>query len=144
MGRPGYTRNQKHFYICWNPGGEETGKNRAGISEQKEPAGASRICQDGIEVYREENRSLEKKGDYHDERERYEVHFQKICKPGDAVHFFSRQEVSTWRKLWIALAESERELGLPVTEEQIAELKAHAEDINYDVAQERERQSAMT
>lgn len=40
----------------------------------------------------------------------------------------------TWRKLWIALAESERELGLNITQEQIDELKAHAEDINYEAA----------
>ena len=46
----------------------------------------------------------------------------------------------TWRKLWIALAETEKELGLNITQEQIDELKAHAEDINYDVAKERERQ----
>ena len=46
----------------------------------------------------------------------------------------------TWRKLWIALAESEQELGLPITDEQIAELKAHADDINYDVAEARERE----
>ena len=46
----------------------------------------------------------------------------------------------TWRKLWIALAETEKELGLNITQEQIDELKAHAEDINYDVARERERQ----
>lgn len=45
----------------------------------------------------------------------------------------------TWRKLWIALAEAEMELGLPVTQEQVDELKAHAEDINYEVAQEREK-----
>ena len=45
----------------------------------------------------------------------------------------------TWRKLWIALAETEKELGLNITDEQIEELKAHAEDINYDVAKERER-----
>ncbi len=45
----------------------------------------------------------------------------------------------TWRKLWIALAETEMELGLPVTQEQVDELKAHAEDINYEVAQEREK-----
>ena len=44
-----------------------------------------------------------------------------------------------WRKLWIALAETEKELGLNITDEQIEELKAHAEDINYDVAKERER-----
>ncbi len=46
----------------------------------------------------------------------------------------------TWRKLWIALAETEKELGLPITEEQIEELKAHAEDINYDVARAREKE----
>ena len=46
----------------------------------------------------------------------------------------------TWRRLWIALAETEKELGLNITQEQIDELKAHAEDINYDVAKERECQ----
>ena len=45
----------------------------------------------------------------------------------------------TWRKLWIALAETEKELGLPITDDQIEELKAHADDINYDVAREREK-----
>ena len=45
----------------------------------------------------------------------------------------------TWRKLWIALAETEKELGLNITDEQIEELKAHADDINYDVAKEREK-----
>ena len=46
----------------------------------------------------------------------------------------------TWRRLWIALAETEKELGLNNTQEQIDELKAHKDDINYDVAKERERQ----
>lgn len=45
----------------------------------------------------------------------------------------------TWRKLWIALAESEKELGLNITDEQISELKAHADDINYEVAEAREK-----
>ena len=45
----------------------------------------------------------------------------------------------TWRRLWIALAESEMELGLNITQEQIDELKAHDEDINYEVAAEREK-----
>ena len=45
----------------------------------------------------------------------------------------------TWRRLWIALAETEQELGLDITDEQIAELKEHAEDINYEVAQAREK-----
>lgn len=46
----------------------------------------------------------------------------------------------TWRKLWIALAETEKELGLNITDEQIEELKAHAEEINYDVAKAREKE----
>ena len=53
--------------------------------------------------------------------------------------FSQDMKFTTWRKLWIALAESEKELGLPITQEQIDELKAHADDINYEVAQEREK-----
>ena len=45
-----------------------------------------------------------------------------------------------WRKLWIALAESEKELGLNITDEQIAEMKKYADDINYDVAEKRENE----
>ena len=45
----------------------------------------------------------------------------------------------TWRKLWIALAESEKELGLDITDEQIEELKKYQDDINYDVAQKEEK-----
>ncbi len=53
--------------------------------------------------------------------------------------FSPDMKFKTWRKLWIALAETEKELGLDITEEQIAELKEHAEDINYEVAKEREK-----
>lgn len=53
--------------------------------------------------------------------------------------FSPDKKFKTWRKLWIALAEAEMELGLPITQEQIDELKAHADDINYEVAQEREK-----
>ncbi|MCQ4636648.1 adenylosuccinate lyase [Anaerovorax odorimutans] len=52
--------------------------------------------------------------------------------------FSPEMKFRTWRKLWIALAEAEKELGLDITQEQIDELKAHADDINYDVARERE------
>ena len=52
--------------------------------------------------------------------------------------FSPDKKFKTWRKLWIALAETEKALGLNITEEQIEELKAHAEEINYDVAKERE------
>lgn len=54
--------------------------------------------------------------------------------------FSPDKKFRTWRKLWIALAETEKELGLPITEEQIRELKDHAEDINYDVAKAREKE----
>ena len=53
--------------------------------------------------------------------------------------FSPDMKFKTWRKLWIALAETEKELGLNITDEQIAELKEHAEDINYDVAKAREK-----
>ena len=59
--------------------------------------------------------------------------------------FSQDMKFSTWRKLWIALAETEMELGLSengkpvITQEQIDELKAHVNDINYDVAKEREK-----
>ena len=54
--------------------------------------------------------------------------------------FSQDKKFTTWRRLWIALAEAERELGLHITEEQIAELKAHVNDINYDVAVAREKE----
>lgn len=54
--------------------------------------------------------------------------------------FSPDKKFKTWRKLWIALAETEKELGLPITDDQIAELKEHAEDINYDVAKAREKE----
>ena len=53
--------------------------------------------------------------------------------------FSPEKKFRTWRKLWIALAETEKELGLPITDEQIAELKEHADDINFEVAKEREQ-----
>ena len=52
--------------------------------------------------------------------------------------FSPEMKFKTWRKLWIALAEAEKELGLDITQEQIDELKASADNINYDVAKERE------
>ncbi len=60
--------------------------------------------------------------------------------------FSQDMKFKTWRRLWIALAETEMELGLSqngrpvITKEQIDELKAHAEDINYDVARAREKE----
>ena len=54
--------------------------------------------------------------------------------------FSPDMKFKTLRKLWIALAETENELGLNITQEQIDELKAHADDINYDVAKAREKE----
>ena len=53
--------------------------------------------------------------------------------------FSPDMKFKTWRRLWIALAETEKELGLDITDEQIEELKAHQDDINYEVAKEREK-----
>lgn len=56
-------------------------------------------------------------------------------------HIFSNDtKFTTWRRLWIALAESEKELGIDITDEQIEELKAFKDDINYEVAQAREKE----
>ncbi|MCQ2413565.1 MAG: adenylosuccinate lyase [Clostridia bacterium] len=54
--------------------------------------------------------------------------------------FSDNRKFSTWRKLWIALAESEKELGLPITDEQIAEMKEHIDTIDYEVADAREKE----
>src|SRR5688500_6355461 len=54
--------------------------------------------------------------------------------------FSANFKFRTWRRLWIALAEAEQELGLPITDSQIADLKAHAEEINFDDAERRERE----
>lgn len=58
----------------------------------------------------------------------------------EMLHLFSDDvKFSTWRKLWVALAEIERELGIDITDEQIQELKEHIDDINYEEADARER-----
>lgn len=62
----------------------------------------------------------------------------------EMLYLFSPdKKFKTWRKLWIALAESEKELGLDITDEQIAELKAYSEDINYEVAKKERKKSDM-
>lgn len=72
--------------------------------------------------------------------DQYETPFNTRYASRDMQYLFSEEKkFRTWRRLWIALAESERELGLDITEEQIAQMKEHAEDINYEVAQEREK-----
>ena len=74
-------------------------------------------------------------------RDSYETPLNSRYASKEMQYIFSPDfKFRTWRKLWIALAETEMELGLNVTQEQVDELKAHAEDINYDVAAEREKQ----
>ncbi len=74
-------------------------------------------------------------------RNSYESPLSARYASGQMKYLFSPDmKFRTWRKLWIALAETEMELGLPVTKEQVEELKAHAEDINYEVAEAREKE----
>ena len=54
--------------------------------------------------------------------------------------FSSQNKFKTWRKLWVALAEAEQELGLPISDIQINELKAFVDDINYEVAKQKEKE----
>ena len=57
------------------------------------------------------------------------------------LHLFSADmRIETWRRLWVALARAEHNLGLPVTAEQVAELEAHITDIDYETAAQRERE----
>ena len=74
------------------------------------------------------------------ESDRYQSPLSERYASKEMQYIFSPDmKFRTWRKLWIALAETEKELGLNITDEQIKELKAHAEDINYEVAKEREK-----
>jgi len=73
-------------------------------------------------------------------RDTYESPLSSRYADKEMKYIFSPDmKFKTWRKLWIALAEAENELGLEVTKEQIDELKAHADDINYEVAEQREK-----
>ncbi len=70
----------------------------------------------------------------------YETPFNSRYASPEMQYLFSEEKkFRTWRKLWIALAESEQALGLSITDEQIEELRKYADDINYDVAKEREK-----
>src|SRR3954465_3455610 len=63
----------------------------------------------------------------------------RYASPEMATLWGDQRKFSTWRRLWVALAEAEAELGLPITQEQIAELRAHTDDINFDAAEQYER-----
>lgn len=71
----------------------------------------------------------------------YESPFNSRYASKEMQELFSPDmKFKTWRRLWIALAEAEMELGLNITEEQIEELRKHKDDINYDVAEQKERE----
>ena len=71
--------------------------------------------------------------------DRYQTPLAERYASKEMQYIFSPDmKFKTWRKLWIALAETEAELGLPITQEQIDELKAHQDDINYEDAKKRE------
>ncbi len=73
-------------------------------------------------------------------RDRYESPLSTRYASKEMQYIFSPdKKFRTWRRLWIALAETEKELGLNITDEQIGELKAHADDINYEDAEAREK-----
>ncbi len=75
------------------------------------------------------------------EHDRYISAFSTRYASDEMQRLFSEDfKFTTWRGLWISLAKAEKELGLPITDEQIAELEAHRDDINYDVAQAREKE----
>lgn len=70
----------------------------------------------------------------------YETPLNSRYASAEMQYIFSPdKKFKTWRKLWIALAEAEKELGLPISEEQIEELRKYKDDINFDVAREREK-----
>ena len=65
---------------------------------------------------------------------------ERYASPQMQYIFSQDKKFRTWRRLWIALAETEKELGLGITQEQIDEMKEHVDDINYDVAKAREKE----
>ena len=74
-------------------------------------------------------------------RDKYTTPFNSRYASKEMSYLFSEdKKFKTWRKLWIALAEAEKELGLSITEEQIEELRLNAENINYEDAEKREKE----
>ena len=75
------------------------------------------------------------------DREKYISPFSTRYASAQMQHIFSEDfKFRTWRRLWISLAKAEKKLGLDITDEQIAELEAHRDDVNFEVAEERERE----
>ena len=73
----------------------------------------------------------------------YESPFSaRYASPYMKTLFSAQTRIETWRRLWVALARAEHKLGLPITEEQVAELEAHITDIDYEAAAKREMRAA--
>ena len=73
--------------------------------------------------------------------DRYQTPLAERYASKEMQYIFSPDmKFKTWRKLWIALAETEKELGLDITDEQIEELKANKDNINYEDAKKREKE----
>lgn len=64
----------------------------------------------------------------------------RYCSKNMSYIFSPQFKFSTWRKLWVALAEGEKELGINISDEQIAQLKAHIDDINFEQARQIEKE----
>ena len=74
-------------------------------------------------------------------KDRYESPLASRYASAFMLHLFSPDmRFQTWRRLWVALAQAEHDLGLPITAEQVAELEAHVTDIDYDMAAAREKE----
>jgi adenylosuccinate lyase len=77
----------------------------------------------------------------HDAHDTYISPFvARWCSQEMVANWSDNKKFRTWRRLWVALAESQKELGLDISEEQIAELRAHVGEINYEVAKEKEKE----
>ena len=75
------------------------------------------------------------------DRTKYTSPFSSRYSSDEMQYVFSEEfKFRTWRRLWISLAKAEQKLGLDITDEQIAELEAHRDDINFEVAEARERE----
>ena len=71
----------------------------------------------------------------------YESPFSARYASKEMLYIFSPDmKFSTWRRLWVSLAKAEMALGLPITAEQVAEMEAHIDDIDYEIARRREKE----
>ena len=77
-------------------------------------------------------------------RDKYENPLVSRCLRRDELHMVPEKKFTTWRALWVHLAEGEKELGLDISDDQILELKRFQGDINYSIAEQKEKKSVTT